>query len=101
MVTPDHQATGCRLQEGWKLSPQVIACRKWRPKAGTCRQAADGSVLQAGAPGLPSGEVVLCGEAGCGGAGAYAYLAVDGVEVSVYGVGAYEVLLGYAGVGES
>ena len=70
-------------------------------RAGTCRQATVGSVLQAGIAGLPSGEVVFCGEAGCRGAGAYAQLAVDGAEVAVDGVGAYEELLGYAGVGKS
>jgi hypothetical protein len=47
--------------------------------------------------GALSGEAVFCGEAGCGGAGARAYLAVDGVEVAVHGVGAYEEVSGYLG----
>src|SRR5918995_444473 len=44
---------------------------------------------------------MFCGEAGCGGAGAYAQFVVDGVEVAVYGVGAYEEFFGDPGVCEA
>ena len=65
-------------------------------------QATEGSVLTRRPKGaVLSREAVFGGEAGGRGAGAYAKLVVDGVEVAVYGVGAYEKLAGYPGVGEA
>jgi hypothetical protein len=48
-----------------------------------------------------SGEAVLRGEAGRGDPGGHPHLVVDGGEVALHGVRAYDQLVGYLGVGEA